>query len=83
MNLKIKDIPAFERPLERLINNGVDTLSNEDLLAIILKTGTKNISSKMLATKILIEVGDIRNIKIKLSKIIRNKRNGQAKLVFY
>ena len=34
MNLKIKDIPAFERPRERLINNGVDTLSNEDLLAI-------------------------------------------------
>ena len=80
MNLKIKDIPAFERPRERLINNGVDTLSNEDLLAIILKTGTKNISSKMLATKILIEVGDIKNLKdLNYQKLIKIKGVGQAK----
>ncbi len=80
MNLKIKDIPAFERPRERLINNGVDTLSNEDLLAIILKTGTKNISSKMLATKILIEVGDIKNLKdLNYQKLIKIKGVRQAK----
>lgn len=80
MNLKIKDIPTFERPRERLINNGVDTLSNEDLLAIILKTGTKNISSKMLATKILIEVGDIKNLKdLNYQKLIKIKGVGQAK----
>ena len=80
MNLKIKDIPIYERPRERLINNGVENLSNEDLLAIILKTGTKNISSKMLATKILIEVGDIKNLKdLNYQKLIKIKGVGQAK----
>lgn len=80
MNLKIKDIPIYERPRERLINNGVENLSNEDLLAIILKTGTKNFSSKMLATKILIKIGDIRNIKdLNYQKLLEIKGIGQAK----
>ena len=42
MNLKIKDIPVDERPRERLINYGVNSLSTEELLAIIIKNGIKN-----------------------------------------
>ena len=40
---KMKEIPINDRPIERLINNGCEYLSNEELLAIILKTGTKGI----------------------------------------
>ena len=35
--VKIKDIPLNDRPIERLINNGVENLSTEEILAIIIK----------------------------------------------
>ncbi|MDV0447278.1 hypothetical protein MsAg5_11580 [Methanosarcinaceae archaeon Ag5] len=40
--LKIKDISPGERPQERLLKSGSDSLSNAELLAVILRTGTKN-----------------------------------------
>ncbi len=39
---KIKNIPLNLRPRERLKEVGVDNLTDQELLAIILKTGTKN-----------------------------------------
>ena len=41
----MKDIEKSNRPRERLISNGVESLSNEEILAIILKTGNKNNSA--------------------------------------
>ena len=49
MNYKVKDIPKDERPRERFLNVGVNNLSNQELLAIILKTGTKNNNVKEVA----------------------------------
>ena len=46
MGVKIKDLPVDDRPIERMISNGAKALTNEELLAIIIKTGTKNSSSK-------------------------------------
>ncbi|WNY26898.1 RadC family protein [Methanolapillus ohkumae] len=40
--LKIKDIPKTERPQERLLKYGPDSLSNAELLAIMLRTGTRH-----------------------------------------
>lgn len=51
--MKIKDLPEMERPRERLLLCGVESLSLEELLAIIIKTGTKKHSSKHLAEEIL------------------------------
>ena len=51
--MKIKEIPKNERPVERLIFNGVDSLSNEDLLSILIKTGNRECSAKELACLIL------------------------------
>lgn len=39
-NLTIKDIPAEDRPRERLLKLGPFALSNAELLAIILRIGT-------------------------------------------
>lgn len=64
MSLKIKDIPIEERPRERLINNGVTSLSTEELLAIIIKNGTKNKSAKILASEILSKTDNFKNIEI-------------------
>ena len=59
MNLPLKELPKEERPRERLIYHGKEQLSNEELLAILLKTGTKQASAKILASHILKEVGGI------------------------
>lgn len=53
MALKIKDLPFAERPYEKLELYGEKHLSNAELLAIIIKTGTKSETSLELAQKIL------------------------------
>ncbi|MBR3887576.1 MAG: hypothetical protein IKJ32_00560 [Clostridia bacterium] len=51
--MKIKDLPHMERPYEKLELLGPEVLSNAELLAIILKTGSKNITSVELAQQVL------------------------------
>ena len=60
--MKIKDLPKEERPRERLINYGVDNISNEELLAIILKVGTKDKSVKELASEVLCKINKLSNL---------------------
>ncbi len=57
MDYRIKDIPQEERPRERLLIYGAGALSNTELLAIILRTGTKGESALALATRILRDYG--------------------------
>ena len=51
--MKIKELPYSERPYEKLEMYGPENLSNSELLAIIIKTGTKEETSVSLAQKIL------------------------------
>lgn len=51
--MKIKDLPLSERPYEKLEVYGAENLSNAELLAIIIKTGTKEQSSVSIAQQIL------------------------------
>lgn len=53
MPIKIKELPELERPYEKLEWYGEKALSNAELLAIIIKTGTKQETSVQLAQKIL------------------------------
>lgn len=59
MSVKIKELPVDERPYEKLINNGVSTLTNEELIAILLKSGTSNYSAKDLASLVLKSINNI------------------------
>lgn len=77
---KIKEIPKEERPVEKMLQNGASYLSNEELLAIILKTGTKEISSKELAENILIKSGGLSKLKnLTLHKLLNIKGIGIKK----
>ena len=50
---KIKDLPKIERPREKLEKYGPERLSNSELLAILLRTGTKGINVIEMSNKIL------------------------------
>ena len=76
---KIKDLPILERPIERLLTNGVEVLSNEELLAIILKSGAKEKSVKEISLEILKEY-DIHSLKdINIEKLAKIKGIGKKK----
>lgn len=51
--MKIKELPLTERPCEKLEIYGAESLSNAELLAIIIKTGTKEQSAVSIAQNIL------------------------------
>lgn len=53
MKEEFKNIPIKERPREKAIKNGIESLSNEELLALILRCGTKNKSVLELSTFII------------------------------
>lgn len=80
--MKIKDIPVLERPIERAIIEGVDKLSNEELLAIILKTGTNKVSCKDLALNIIKSVGNINNLNnVSFESLIKINGIGNVKAI--
>lgn len=51
--MKIKEMPWFDRPWTRLRKEGVDKLSNTELLTVILGSGTKKSSSFEIANRVL------------------------------
>lgn len=53
MSIKLKELPVSERPYEKLELYGAEKLTNSELLAIIIKTGTKEETAVQLAQRIL------------------------------
>ncbi|MHB1042086.1 MAG: RadC family protein [Eubacteriales bacterium] len=49
----IKELPAEMRPRERLMKEGPEALSDQELLAILLRTGSHEVTALELASKIL------------------------------
>lgn len=69
MAVKIKELPLDERPYEKLIGYGAEKLTVDELLAILIKSGTNDYSAKELASMVLKEVsniGDLNNINYKM-----------------
>jgi hypothetical protein len=57
----IKNWPEDDRPREKLLKKGAGALSNSELLAILLRTGTTGTSALDLARKVLKKFGTFRN----------------------
>ena len=55
----IRELPAEERPREKLLRYGVDRLESRDLLALLLGTGTKTLSALGLADRLLARFGSL------------------------
>ncbi len=74
MPLKMKQLPIAERPYEKLLMYGAKKLSNAELLAIIIKTGTKEETSVDIANRVLLlsnDIGGLANLGIENLKKIK------------
>lgn len=82
--LPMKQLPSSERPYEKLEMYGEKVLSNSELLAIILKTGTKEQTAVSLAQSILALKGkeDIKSLQeITLQELKKIKGIGRVKAI--
>lgn len=78
--MKLEEIPESERPRERFLKYGMSFLSNEELLAIILKTGIKGKSVKELALEVLKEIEDVSDLQdITIEQLSKIKGIGKVK----
>ena len=60
--IRIKDLQIEERPQERLERLGSEALSDTELLAMILKTGTKGSNAISTARQLLDRAGNLQNL---------------------
>ncbi|MCC6612751.1 MAG: DNA repair protein RadC [Anaerolineae bacterium] len=61
-NLSIHDLPESERPRERFIRLGAASLTNAELLALILRTGSQQESVVHLSERVLARIGGLHGL---------------------
>ena len=82
MPLKMKELPEFERPYEKLEKYGEKMLSTAELLAIIIKTGTKEENSIEIANRILLMSNSLTGLQsLSLSELENIKGIGKVKAI--
>jgi len=80
--MKFSDLMTEEKPRERLMKYGASNLSNEDLLAIILRTGTKDKNVKVLSQEVLTKIKLIENLNdLSINELIDIKGLGRVKAI--
>lgn len=80
--MMIRDVHRADRPRERLIRQGASSLSNQELIAILLRTGTKDESVLVLANRVLSSFDKIQDMKdATLEEYTKVKGIGEAKAV--
>ncbi|CAM2841562.1 DNA repair protein RadC [Hathewaya histolytica] len=61
-NITLKELPQNERPRERLLRYGPEALTNSELIAIILRTGSKDENVLSLSARIIKERGGLNGL---------------------
>jgi len=78
--LRVNDLPQSDRPRERMVNEGVQALTNGELLALLLNNGTTEMSAIDLGNHILNEMGGFSGIhREDISRLLEIKGVGVAK----
>ena len=81
-NVRIHDLPAQDRPRERLAALGAESLSKPELVAILLRTGTKGMSALHVAEQLLTRFGSLENLaRASLDDLCKVKGIGRDKAV--
>jgi DNA repair protein RadC len=80
--LLIRDLPTEERPRERMLRLGSEYLSNAELIALLLRTGTTGESVIHLAERLLSKTGGLKGlVNMSLTELTELKGIGHAKAV--
>ena len=80
--LPIKEWPEAERPREKLLNNGAKALSDAELLAIFIRTGTVGKTALDMARDVLADAGSLRTLlNMPVNELCQSKGFGVAKYV--
>ncbi|TQS76155.1 JAB domain-containing protein [Ornithinibacillus gellani] len=78
--IRIKDVPKEDRPRERLLKLGANHLSNQELLAILLGSGTRTESVISLANRVLMHFEGLNLLKdATIEELTAIKGIGRAK----
>jgi DNA repair protein RadC len=78
--MKLKDLPNEEKPRERLLKYGASNISNEDLISILIRTGSKNLNVKEVSSKILSKIKNISSLNdLTVRELMEIKGVGQTK----
>ncbi|HSP55389.1 MAG TPA: DNA repair protein RadC [Dehalococcoidia bacterium] len=76
----IRDMPADERPRERLRDRGPESLNNAELLAILLRTGGNGENVLSLAQRVMARVESVASLgRVTLADLCAIKGIGEAK----
>lgn len=75
---KLKDLPIDERPREKLLKMGAQSLSDQELMAILLGKGSQK-SDVLSLAKQLIKTIDEKGIKVQAKEILDIDGIGEAK----
>jgi DNA repair protein RadC len=67
--MKIKDLPAHERPREKLIALGAENLKDSELLAVLLRTGRAGKSAIVIADGILSKYPKKKIVEVSFSEL--------------
>jgi len=77
---RIRDLESSQRPRERLASLGATSLSNAELIAILLRTGIKGINAVQLGQKILMDCGGLAGLhRLSYTELCRMRGVGPAK----
>lgn len=80
--MKLKEMNIEERPRERLLKYGASSLSNTELLAILLNGGTKNYNALSMSSTIIKNINGFYNLKNVTKEILlKEKGIGLVKAV--
>ena len=78
--MKLNEIPIWEKPREKVIDNGIESLSTTELMAILIRCGTKNKSVLELSSEVLNYFETIEELKdVTIEELVKIDGIGVAK----
>lgn len=82
-NKSIKEWSVEDRPREKLLNSGIQTLSNSELIALLIGSGTRELSAVDVARNLLATVdNNLHELgKLKVNELLKQKGIGKARAV--
>lgn len=73
--MKIKDLQKEEKPREKLIEKGPEALTDIELLALIIRSGGKDVSATSLSRELILKFGSLKSVLLADIEQLKNFKN--------